>query len=127
MCLILFVVAAASFPEKKALINNLVDLIFIFPVPLLLRYAVKDQKNARQLCKNTKIATQKPVMNGDIRLSGAVESQNYHQEMVTIHNESMVIYHKRLELRNKDGNESNPDEIVTDGVDKIIVEESNIQ
>ena len=125
----LFVVAVVSFPGHTLLVNNLVDFISIFLAPLLLRYAVKDQKNKRQLRENnTNVQlTQKSVMNGDIRLSRDVKSQKYISEKVTIVNYSTVKYSKRSEPRNKEGNESNPDEIITESVEKIIFEDSNIQ
>ena len=122
-------VAVVSFPGHKVLVKNLVDFISIFLAPLLLRYAVKDQKNKRQLRENyTNVQlTQKSVMNGDIRLSRDVKSQKYISEKVTIVNYSTVKYSKRLEPRNKEGNESNTDEIITESVEKIIFEDSNIQ
>ena len=122
-------VAVVSFPGHKVLVKNLVDFISIFLAPLLLRYAVKDQKNKRQLRENnTNVQlTQKSVMNGDIRLSRVVKSQKYISEKVTIVNYSTVKYSKRSEPRNKEGNESNPDEIITESVEKIIFEDSNIQ
>ena len=122
-------VAVVSFPGHKVLVKNLVDFISIFLAPLLLRYAVKDQKNKRQLRENnTNVQlTQKSVMNGDIRLSRDVKSQKYISEKVTIVNYSTVKYSKRSEPRNKEGNESNPDEIITESVEKIILEDSNIQ
>ena len=121
--------AVVSFPGHKVLVKNLVDFISIFLAPLLLRYAVKDQKNKRQLRENnTNVQlTQKSVMNGDIRLSRVVKSQKYISEKVTIVNYSTVKYSKRSEPRNKEGNESNPDEIITESVEKIIFEDSNIQ
>ena len=122
-------VAVVSFPGHKVLVKNLVDFISIFLAPLLLRYAVKDQKNKRQLRENnTNVQlTQKSVMNGDIRLSRDVKSQKYISEKVTIVNYSTVKYSKRSEPRNKEGNESNPDEIITESVEKIIMEDRNIQ
>ena len=113
--------AAVSFPGHKLLVNNLVDFISIFPAPLLLRYAVKDQKNMRQLRENnTKVPlTQKSVMNGDIRLPRVVKSQNHFSETITIVNQLTVKYSKRSEPRNKEGNESYPDEIITE---RIIVD-----
>ena len=121
--------AAVSFPGHKLLVNNLVDFISIFPAPLLLRYAVKDQKNTRQMRENNTYVqlTQKSVMNGDIRLSRVVKSQKHISETITIVNYSTVKYSKRSEPRNKEGNESNPDEIITESVEKIIFEDSNIQ
>ena len=121
--------AVVSFPGHKVLVKNLVDFISIFLAPLLLRYAVKDQKNKRQLRENnTNVQlTQKSVMNGDIRLSRVVKSQKHISERITIVNYSTVKYSKRLEPRNKEGNESNPDEIITESVEKIIFEDSNIQ
>ena len=111
--------AVVSFPGHKVLVKNLVDFISIFLAPLLLRYAVKDQKNKRQLRENnTNVQlTQKSVMNGDIRLSRDVKSQKYISEKVTIVNYSTVKYSKRSEPRNKEGNESNPDEIITESVE----------
>ena len=113
--------AVVSFPGHKLLVNNLVDFISIFPAPLLLRYAVKDQKNMRQLRENnTKVPlTQKSVMNGDIRLPRVVKSQNHFSETITIVNQLTVKYSKRSEPRNKEGNESYPDEIITE---RIIVD-----
>ena len=121
--------AVVPFPGHKVLVKNLVDFISIFLTPLLLRYAVKDQKNKRQLRENyTNVQlTQKSVMNGDIRLSRDVKSQKYISEKVTIVNYSTVKYSKRSEPRNKEGNESNPDEIITESVEKIIMEDRNIQ
>ena len=121
--------AVVPFPGHKVLVKNLVDFISIFLAPLLLRYAVKDQKNKRQLRENnTNVQlTQKSVMNGDIRLSRDVKSQKYISEKVTIVNYSTVKYSKRSEPRNKEGNESNPDEIITESVEKIIMEDRNIQ
>ena len=121
--------AVVSFPGHKVLVKNLVDFISIFLAPLLLRYAVKDQKNKRQLRENnTNVQlTQKSVMNGDIRLSRVVKSQNHFSETITIVNQLTVKYSKRSEPRNKEGNESNPDEIITESVEKIIFEDSNIQ
>ena len=122
-------VAVVSFPGHKVLVKNLVDFISIFLAPLLLRYAVKDQKNKRQMCENnTNVQlTQKSVMNGDIRLSRVVKSQKHISETITIVNYSTVKYSKRSEPRNKEGNESKPDEIITESVEKIIFEDSNIQ
>ena len=79
---------------------------------------MKDQKNKRQLRENyTNVQlTQKSVMNGDIRLSRDVKSQKYISEKVTIVNYSTVKYSKRSEPRNKEGNESNPDEIITEQI-----------
>ena len=121
--------AVVSFPGHKVLVKNLVDFISIFLAPLLLRYAVKDQKNKRQLRENnTNVQlTQKSVMNGDIRLSRVVKSQKHISETITIVNYSTVKYSKRSEPRNKEGNESNPDEIITESVEKIIMEDRNIQ
>ena len=121
--------AVVPFPGHKVLVKNLVDFISIFLTPLLLRYAVKDQKNKRQLRENnTNVQlTQKSVMNGDIRLSRDVKSQKYISEKVTIVNYSTVKYSKRSEPRNKEGNESNPDEIITESLEKIIMEDRNIQ
>ena len=121
--------AVVSFPGHKVLVKNLVDFISIFLAPLLLRYAVKDQKNKRQLRENnTNVQlTQKSVMNGDIRLSRVVKSQKHISETITIVNFSTVKYSKRSEPRNKEGNKSNPDEIITESVEKIILEDSNIQ
>ena len=108
MCLVLFVIAVVSFPGHKALVNNLVDFISILPGPLVLRYAVKNQNKSeksklRQLHVKTEVLTQKPTMNGDIRLSGVDKSQNYLPEAVTIVNQSTVKYNNR---RNKEDNES---------------------
>ena len=121
--------AVVSFPGHKVLVKNLVDFISIFLAPLLLRYAVKDQKNKRQLRENnTNVQlTQKSVMNGDIRLSRVVKSQKHISETITIVNQLTVKYSKRSEPRNKEGNESNPDEIITESVEKIIMEDRNIQ
>ena len=121
----LFVAAVVSFPGHKVLINNLVDFIYIFLLPLLLRYAVKDQKNTprtRQLHENNiEVLTQKPVINGDISWSaGVVKSQNNLSETVTIVNKSTastVKYSKRSEPKNKKSNESNLDEIITESVE----------
>ena len=63
--------------------------------------------------------TQNSVMNGDIRLSRVVKSQKHISETITIVNYSTVKYSKRSEPRNKEGNESNPDEIITE---RIIVD-----
>ena len=111
--------AAVSFPGHKLLVNNLVDFISIFPAPLLLsKLCVKDQKNKRQMCENnTNVQlTQKSVMKGDIRLSRVVKSQKHISETITIVNFSTVKYSKRSEPRNKEGNESNPDEIITEQI-----------
>ena len=132
ICPVLFMAATVSFPEHKVLITNLVEFVLIFLGPLLLRYAVKDQKSTRRTRQlhenNIEALTQKSVINGDIRLSaGVVKSQNHFSETVTIVNHSTVKYNKRSEPRNKEGNESNPDEIITESVEKIILEDSNIQ
>ena len=92
--------AVASFPGHKALVNNLVDFISILPGPLVLRYAVKNQKKSekselRQLHEKPEVLTQKPTMNGGIRLSGVDKSQNDLPEAVTINNPSTVKYSKR--------------------------------
>ena len=122
MCLILFVVATVSFPKHKALITNFADFSSIFLVPLLVRYAVKNQKNSRQRQRNPEIQPQKHDVKDDIRLS-AIEvknKKNQPQEMATIVNQSTVMYNKRSIERNKNTNESNPDEIVVVSVDKVI-------
>ena len=88
---------------------------------------MKDQKNKRQLRENnTNVQlTQKSVMNGDIRLSRDVKSQKHISETITIVNKLTVKYSKRSEPsepsepRNKEGNESYPDEIITE---RIIVD-----
>ena len=92
--------AVASFPGHKALVNNLVDFISILPGPLVLRYAVKNQKKSekselRQLHEKPEVLTQKPTMNGGIRLSGVDKSQNDLPEAVTIVNQSTVKYKNR--------------------------------
>ena len=122
MCPILFVVATVSFPKHKALITNFADFSSIFLVPLLVRYAVKNQKNSRQRQRNPEIQPQKHNVKGDIRLS-AIEvknKKNQPQEMATIVNQSTVRYNKRSIERNKNTKESNPDEIVVVSVDKVI-------
>ena len=122
MCPILFVVAMVSFPKHKALITNFADFSSIFLVPLLVRYAVKNQKNSRQRQRNPEIQPQKHDVKDDIRLS-AIEvknKKNQPQEMATIVNQSTVRYNKRSIERNKNTNESNPDEIVVVSVDKVI-------
>ena len=126
MCLILFVAATVSFPKQKALITNFSDFSSIFLVPLLLRYAVKNQKNTRQLHRNPDIQTQKYNVKGNIRMS-AIEvknknCQNQPQEMVTLIDKVTVKYSKRSEARNKNDSESNPDEIIVESVDKVIGE-----
>ena len=122
MCPILFVVATVSFPMHKALITNFADFSSIFLVPLLVRYAVKNQKNSRQRQRNPEIQPQKHDVKDDIRLS-AIEvknKKNQPQEMATIVNQSTVRYNKRSIERNKNTKESNPDEIVVVSVDKVI-------
>ena len=122
MCPILFVVATVSFPKHKALITNFADFSSIFLVPLLVRYAVKNQKNSRQRQRNPEIQPQKHDVKDDIRLS-AIEvknKKNQPQEMATIVNQSTVRYNKRSIERNKNTKESNPDEIVVVSVDKVI-------
>ena len=122
MCPILFVVAMVSFPKHKALITNFADFSSIFLVPLLVRYAVKNQKNSRQRQRNPEIQPQKHDVKDDIRLS-AIEvknKKNQPQEMATIVNQSTVRYNKRSIERNKNTKESNPDEIVVVSVDKVI-------
>ena len=115
--------AVASFPGHKALVNNLVDFISILPGPLVLRYAVKNQNKSkksklRQLHEKTDVLTQKPTMNGDIRLSGLDKSQNYLPEAVTIINPSTVRYSKRSFIpemkERRQCYESNPDDIITE-------------
>ena len=115
--------AVASFPGHKALVNNLVDFISILPGPLVLRYAVKNQKKSekselRQLHEKPEVLTQKPTMNGGIRFSGLDKSQNYLPEAVTINNPSTVKYSKRSFLpemkERRQCNESNPDDIITE-------------
>ena len=122
MCPILFVVATVSFPTHKALITNFADFSSIFLVPLLVRYAVKNQKNSRQRQRNPEIQPQKHDVKDDIRLS-AIEvknKKNQPQEMATIVNQSTVRYNKGSIERNKNTKESNPDEIVVVSVDKVI-------
>ena len=103
MCLILFVVATISFPKQKALITNFADFISIFLVPLLLRFAVKDQKNTKQLHRNPAIQPQKYVVKGDIRMSREeVKNKNsFQQEMITIIDQSTVRYNRRSKAGNK--------------------------
>ena len=129
MCLILFVAVSVSFPEHKALVNNLGNFISMFKVPLLLRYAVKDQKNTRQLYKNSEVVTHDSVMkaNGAIKVSGVVKNHNQLQEMVSIVNQSTVKFSKRSESRSKNGKGNHPDLIIVEGVDKIIVKDSDAQ
>ena len=130
MCLILFVAVSVSFPEHKALVNNLGNFISMFKVPLLLRYAVKDQKNTRQLCKNNEVVTYDSVMkaNGAIKkVSGVVKNHNQLQEMVSIVNQSTVKFSKRSESRSKNGEGKHPDLIIVEGVEKIIVKDSDAQ
>ena len=118
----LLVAAMVSFPKHKALITNFADFSSIFLVPLLVRYAVKNQKNSRQRQRNPEIQPQKHDVKDDIRLS-AIEvknKKNQPQEMATIVNQSTVRYNKRSIERNKNTNESNPDEIVVVSVDKVI-------
>ena len=62
-----------------------------------------EKSKLRQLHAKTEVLTQKPTMNGDIRLSGVDKSQNYLPEAVTIVNQSTVKYNYR---RNKEDNES---------------------
>ena len=122
MCPILFVVATVSFPKHKALITNFADFSSIFLVPLLVRYAVKNQKNSRQRQRNPEIQPQKHDVKDDIRLS-AIEvknKKNQPQEMATIVNQSTVRYNKGSIERNKNTKESNPDEIVVVSVDEVI-------
>ena len=120
MCLVLFVAAVASFPGHKALVNNLVDFISILPGPLVLRFAVKNQKKSekselRQLHEKPEV-TQKPTMNGGIRFSGLDKSQNYLPEAVTIINPSTVKYSKRSFIPEmKERRQcNNPDDIITE-------------
>ena len=121
MCLVLFVAAVASFPGHKALVNNLVDFISILPGPLVLRYAVKNQKKSekselRQLHEKPEVLTQKPSMNGGIRFLGLDKSQNYLPEAVTIINPSTVKYSKRSFIPEiKERRQcNNPDDIITE-------------
>ena len=80
----------------------------------------KIRKKTKQLRENnTEVPlTQKSVMNCDNRLSRFVKNQSHISETVTIVNQSTVKYSKRSEPRNKEGNESNPDEIneMVDGI-----------
>ena len=46
-----------------------------------------------------------------------------HQEIVTIIDQSTVIYSKRSGARNKNVSESNPNAIIVEGVDMVIVEQ----
>ena len=118
----LLVAAMVSFPKHKALITNFADFSSIFLVPLLVRYAVKNQKNSRQRQRNPEIQPQKHDVKGDIRLSAieAKDKKNQPQEMATIVNQSTVRYNKRSIERNKNTKESNPDEIVVVSVDEVI-------
>ena len=122
--------AVVSFPGHKVLVKNLVDFISIFLTPLLLRYAVKDQKNTRQLYKNSEVVTHDSVMkaNGAIKkVSGVVKNHNQLKEMVSIVNQSTVKFSKRSESRSKNGEGNHPDLIIVEGVDKIIVKDSDAQ
>ena len=114
-------VAVISFPGHKALVNNLVDFISILPGPLVLRYAVKNQKKSekselRQLHEKPEVLTQKPSMNGGIRFLGLDKSQNYLPEAVTIINPSTVKYSKRSFIPEiKERRQcNNPDDIITE-------------
>ena len=117
MCLILFVVATVSFPKHKAWYVNFVDFTSIFLVPLLLRYAVKNQKSTRQQHRKPEIQPQKYSMNGEVKNN---HRQNHNQEMVTIIDRLTVRYNKRSEARKKNGSESHPNEIIVEGVEKVI-------
>ena len=115
MCLILFVAATVSFPKQKALITNFADFSSIFLVPLLLRFAVKDQKNKKQLHRNPAIQPQKYVVKCDIRLSREKfkNKNSFQEEMVTIIDQSTARYNRRSEAGNKNN------EIIVDDVDKV--------
>ena len=134
MFLVLFVPAVISFPGHKALVTNIVDIISIATVPLLLKFAVKDQRKTKQMSKSTEISQQKSFIICENRLPKILlKKQNNLSETVTIVNQSTVKYNKTSEPRNKEDNEcheghkENPDEIIVERVDKIILEDNNIQ